>query len=79
MTEGYDSIPAKEICEKMGVSDQSDNKLEEATKELYLKEFTDGKLNDKCLQFDGEKVQFGRDKIRSWLQDNSHLEKFPVL
>ena len=42
----------------MGVSDQSDDKLEEATKELYLKEFTDGKLNDKCLQFDGEKVQF---------------------
>lgn len=78
-TEGYGSIPAKEICEKMGVSDQSDDKLEEATKELYLKEFTDGKLNDKCLQFDGEKVQFGRDKIRVWLQENNHLEKFPVL
>ena len=79
VTEGYGSIPAKEICEKMGVSDQSDDKLEEATKELYLKEFTDGKLNDKCLQFNGEKVQFGRDKIRSWLQENNHLEKFPVL
>ena len=78
-TEGYGSIPAKEICEKMGVSDQSDDKLEEATKELYLKEFTDGKLNDKCLQFDGEKVQFGREKIRTWLQENGHLEKFPVL
>ena len=78
-TEGYGAIPAKEICEKMGVSDQSDDKLEEATKELYLKEFTDGKLNEKCLQFDGEKVQFGRDKIRAWLQENNHLEKFPVL
>ena len=79
VTEGYGPIPAKEICEKMGVSDQSDEKLEEATKELYLKEFTDGKLNDKCLEFNGEKVQFGRDKIRSWLQENGHLEKFPVL
>ncbi len=79
VTEGYGSIPAKDIVEKMGISDQSDTKLEDATKELYLKEFTDGKLNDKCGQFNGEKVQFGRDKIRSWLQDNSNLEKFPVL
>ncbi|AFS80249.1 leucyl-tRNA synthetase [Candidatus Nitrosopumilus koreensis AR1] len=78
-TEGYGSIPAKDIVEKMGISDQSDDKLEEATKELYLKEFTDGKLNDKCGQFDGEKVQFGRDKIRAWLQENNFLEKFPVL
>ena len=78
-TEGYGSIPAKDIVEKMGISNQSDDKLEEATKELYLKEFTDGKLNDKCGQFNGEKVQFGRDKIRAWLQDNGNLEKFPVL
>ncbi|KEQ56240.1 Leucine--tRNA ligase protein [Marine Group I thaumarchaeote SCGC AAA799-E16] len=78
-TEGYSEIPAKDIIEKMGISDQSDDKLEEATKELYLKEFTDGKLNGKCDQFDGEKVQFGRDKIRAWLQENGNLEKFPVL
>ena len=48
-TEGYGSIPARDVVEKMGISDQSDTKLEDATKELYLKEFTDGKLNDKCL------------------------------
>ena len=79
ITEGYGEIPAREIVEKMGISDQSDEKLEEATKELYLKEFTDGKLNDKCAQFNNEKVQFGRDKIRQWLEENNHLEKFPVL
>ncbi len=78
-TEGYGEIPAKEICEKMGVSDQSDQKLEEATNELYLKEFTDGKLNDKCGEFQNEKVQFGRNKVRDWLMENKHLEKFPVL
>ncbi len=79
VTPGYGQIPAKEICEKMGVSDQSDEKLEEATKELYLKEFTDGKLNERCAQFSNEKVQFGRDKIRAWLQENGFLEKFSVL
>jgi len=79
VTEGYDAIPAKQICEKLGVSNQSDSKLEEATKELYLKEFTDGKLNEKCDKFNNEKVQFGRDKVRAWLAENNHLEKFPVL
>ncbi len=79
VTEGYDTYPAKQICEKLGVANQTDEKLEEATKELYLKEFTDGKLNEKCDQFNNEKVQFGRDKVRAWLEENSILEKFPVL
>ena len=79
ITEGYDTIPAKDVVEKMGISNQSDDRLEEATKELYLKEFTDGRLNGRCGQFEGQRVQFGRDKIRVWLQDNGNLEKFPVL
>jgi len=78
-TEGYGKFPAQEICEKLGVSNQSDEKLEEATKELYLKEFTDGKLNERCGDFNNEKVQFGREKVRAWLAENNHLEKFPVL
>ena len=79
VTKGYGEYPAKEICEKLGVDNQSDEKLEEATKELYLKEFTDGKLNEKCGKFNNEKVQFGREKIREWLEGNNHLEKFPIL
>ena len=78
-TEGYGEIPAKDVCERLGVSDQSDAKLEEATNELYLKEFTSGKLNDKCGKFENEKVEFGRDKVGHWLEENNHLEKFPVL
>ena len=78
-TDGYDKFPAKQICEKLDVTDQSDEKLEEATKELYLKEFTEGKLNESCGDFNNERVQFGRDKVRAWLQENNHLEKFPIL
>ncbi len=79
VTEGYDKFPAQQICEKLGVTHQSDEKLEEATKELYLKEFTDGKLNERCGDFNNEKVKFGRDKVRVWLAENKHLEKFPIL
>ena len=78
-TEGYGEIPAKDVCERLGVTDQSDNKLEEATNELYLKEFTGGKLNEICGDFKNIKVEFGRDKVRDWLLEKKHLEKFPVL
>ncbi|MGY5149901.1 MAG: leucine--tRNA ligase [Candidatus Nitrosopumilus sp. bin_68KS] len=77
--EGYGEIPAKEICETMGVSNQTDQKLDEATNELYNKEFTTGKLNEKCGEFAGINVEFGRDKVRERLEKNDHLEKFPVL
>lgn len=79
VTEGYGEIPAKTVCERLGVTDQSDSKLEEATNELYLKEFTGGKLNEKCGQFANTKVEFGRDKVRDWLAEKKQLEKFPVL
>ena len=79
VTEGYGEFPARDICEKLGVSNQSDEKLEEATKEMYLKEFNNGKLNEKCGRFNNEKVQFGRDKVKTWLEEDGHLEKFPVL
>ena len=79
VTEGYGEIPAKEICEKFEISNQSDAKLDEVTEELYLKEFTSGKLNGKCKDFKNIKVEFGRDQIRDWLMENKQLEKFPVI
>ncbi|MGD8431790.1 MAG: leucine--tRNA ligase [Nitrosopumilaceae archaeon] len=78
-TEGYGEIPSKDVCERLGISNQSDSKLEEATNELYLKEFVGGKLNERCGDFAGEKVEFGRDKVRDWLKDKKLLEKFPTL
>ncbi|MFB5614981.1 MAG: class I tRNA ligase family protein, partial [Candidatus Nitrosomaritimum yanchengensis] len=78
-TDGYGEIPAKDVCDRLGVNDQSDSKLEEATNELYLKEFVGGKLNEMCGDFAGEKVEFGRDKVRDWLKDKKLLEKFPTL
>jgi leucyl-tRNA synthetase len=79
ITEGYGEIPAKDICERFGISDQSDEKLDEVTEELYLKEFTSGKLNERCKDFKNIKVEFGRDQIRDWLIENKQLEKFPVI
>ncbi|HUU49196.1 MAG TPA: leucine--tRNA ligase [Nitrosopumilaceae archaeon] len=79
ITEGYGEIPAKDICERFDISNQSDEKLDDVTEELYLKEFTSGKLNEKCKDFKNIKVEFARDQIRDWLIVNRQLEKFPVL
>ena len=37
-------IPAKDIVERMGIKNQFDKRLEEATKEVYKREFREGKL-----------------------------------
>jgi len=79
VTEEYGEIPAKDVCERLGVTDQIDSKLEKATEELYLKEFDSGKLNEKCGDFANEKVEYGRDKIKDWLKEKNQLEQFPTL
>jgi len=66
-TEGLGNIPAKDIVEKMGISHQDDPKLEEATKEIYSKEFYDGILADNTRQFAGKKISEAKDEIKEWI------------
>ncbi len=77
VTDGYGKIPAMEMCQN--ISDQHDQGLEEATSELYLKEFTQGNMNDMCGDFAGDTVKSARDRITDWLAGDGHLEGFPVL
>jgi len=73
-TEGYGSIPAKEVCEKLGVKDQNDPLLEEATEELYSKEFYGGVLKDNTEQFSGKKVSEVKDSIKQWLEKKNYSD-----
>ena len=66
-TEGLDNIPAKDIVEKMGISHQDDPKLEEATKEIYSKEFYEGILANNTKQFAGKKISEAKDEIKEWI------------
>ncbi|HTX43703.1 MAG TPA: leucine--tRNA ligase, partial [Methanocella sp.] len=54
--EGFGKYPAKEIIEQMNIKDQNDPKLEDATKEIYKKEFHTGVLNENCGKYAGRKV-----------------------
>jgi len=66
-TEGLGNIPAKDIVEKMGILHQDDPKLEEATKEIYSKEFYEGILGDNTKQFAGKKISEAKDVIKEWI------------
>ncbi len=62
--EGFSEFPAKDICEKMGIKSQEDReKLEEATKEIYNKEFYNGVLKEVFGKHAGKKVYEAKEKL----------------
>ncbi len=65
---GYD-IPAKDICEKMGITSQDDPRLEEATKQIYKDEFYKGVLNERCSPFAGTKISEIKDQVKDWMKE----------
>ncbi|MEM1550307.1 MAG: leucine--tRNA ligase [Candidatus Bathyarchaeia archaeon] len=55
--EGFGDYPAIEIVEQMGIRDQFDLKLEEATSIIYRKEFHTGILKPVCGKYAGKTVR----------------------
>ncbi|MBS7649000.1 leucine--tRNA ligase [Candidatus Bathyarchaeota archaeon] len=55
--EGFGEYPAIEIVEQMGVKDQFDPKLDEATSTVYRKEFHTGILKPICGKYAGKIVR----------------------
>lgn len=73
--EGYD-LPAKEICERMGIENQEDARLEEATQIIYKDEFYQGVLNEKCGDFAGVKIAAIKDEVKDWLRGKNIADVF---
>ena len=70
---GY-KIPAKEIVEKMGIKDQNDERLEEATQIIYKEEFHHGVLNENCMEYAGRKINEVKDEIKNRLLKEGNAE-----
>ena len=51
--EGFGEFPAAEICDRMGIKDQNDPNLDEATKEIYKKEFFSGIMKESSGVYSG--------------------------
>lgn len=72
--EGYGEIPARDAVEAHGVETQDDPALEEATKELYNREFHKGVLNEEYGEFGGELIEDVRDKIKAHYQSRGEFD-----
>lgn len=73
-TEGFGEIPAMEIVQKMGITNQDDPKLDEATNEVYSKEFYSGVLRENTGKFAGLKVSEAKDTIKAWLAESKNSD-----
>ena len=65
-TDGFGEIPAADVIKRMSITNQDDPKLEDATKEIYSKEYYEGKLNQNTDKFSGKRVSFVKDEIKEW-------------
>jgi leucyl-tRNA synthetase len=72
-TDGYGKIPAQEVVQKMAIKSQESELLEEATKEVYSKEFYGGILMENTGRFAGMKVSEAKDVVKEWLLE-SHAD-----
>lgn len=65
----YGEFPAQETIERLGVKNQEDPKLQEATNELYKLEHSKGIMSEHITSYAGEKVSLVRDEISSQLKE----------
>ncbi len=66
-SKGYGEFPAKEICEKLGIKNQDDPKLEEATKEIYKAGFHTGVMRENSAEFSGKSVAEAKELMKQKL------------
>ncbi len=67
--DGYGEMPGVEVTQRMGIADQNDPKIEEATKEVYAAEFYGGRMRQNAGKFAGLAVEHVKDPVRDWLRE----------
>ena len=73
-TDGYGEIPAKEVTERFQIENQNNPKLEEATKELYAKEFYGGKLKQNTGRFAQKTVAEAKEEVKKWILQSNNAD-----
>lgn len=78
--EGYSELPARDAVEARGVRSQDDRvELEEATREVYSREFYKGVLLEVTGRWAGRVVAEVKDEIVEWLTSNGMAVKIHTL
>ena len=61
---GYGESPAVDIVQRMGITDQNDERLEKATKEIYSAEFHGGKMRNNTGSYASLPVQAAKEAVK---------------
>jgi len=62
--QGYGESPAVDVVAKMGITDQNDERLEKATKEVYSAEFHGGRMRHNTSQYASLPVQQAKEAVK---------------
>ncbi|HMK32141.1 MAG TPA: leucine--tRNA ligase, partial [Nitrosopumilaceae archaeon] len=73
-TDGYGQIPALDVITRLQIENQENPKLEEATKEIYSKEFYNGRLKQNTGIFSNKTVSVAKDEVKKWLLQNRNAD-----
>jgi len=60
----YSEVPAADVVKRMGIKEQTDPKLEDATKEVYRHEFHNGKMKNNTGKYAGLPVSEAKEKVK---------------
>ncbi len=69
ISKGWGLNPGVEICKKMGIKNQEDPQLEEATKEIYRAGFHTGRMRENCGKFAGMSVFDAKEEVKEMMLD----------
>ncbi len=75
--EGYSEFPAKDAVESRNIQSQNeDEKLEDATQEIYKAEYYDGVMKENCQQFSGRKIHDVKEDVVEWMRSINRIDVF---
>jgi leucyl-tRNA synthetase len=73
-TDGYGEIPAQEVIIRLQIENQNSPKLEEATKEIYSKEFYSGRLKQNTGKFANKTVSEAKEEVKKWMLQTGNAD-----
>ena len=73
-TEGYGEIPAQDIIIRLQIENQNSSKLDEATKEIYSREFYSGKLKQNTGKFANKSVSEAKEEVKKWMIETKNAD-----
>lgn len=73
---GYGDFPAKDMIDRLNITQPGDPKLVDAKKQVYKDGYHMGKMKDTCGEFAGMRVEEAKDKMKQAMIDAGEAELF---